>query len=83
MFQHLMKENLTYRVVMEDIKPDVFGVFLHFSIYTSLVSLSEMVAFTVGLYTDADAGINSNPRAKITVSAVSCPGYTRILIKSD
>ena len=54
MFQHLMKENLTYRVVMEDIEPDVFGVFLHFSIYTSLVSLSEMVAFTVGLYADAD-----------------------------
>ncbi len=48
-----MKENLTYRIVMEDIEPDVFGVFLHF-IYTSPVSLAEMVAFTVGLYEDAD-----------------------------
>ena len=54
MFQHLIKQNLTNRIVMEDIEPDVFGVFLHFSIYTSLVSLSEMVAFTVGLYEDAD-----------------------------
>jgi speckle-type POZ protein len=53
MFQHLMKENLTNRIVMEDIEPDVFGVLLPF-IYTSPVSLSEMDTFTVGLYADAD-----------------------------
>ena len=31
MFQHLMKENLTYRVVMEDIEPDVFGLAYSFT----------------------------------------------------
>ena len=53
MFKHPIKENLTNRVAIEDIEPDVFGVLLHF-IYTGRVSLAEMRKFAVGLYAAAD-----------------------------
>lgn len=53
MFEHPFKENLTNRVEIEDIEPDVFHVLLRF-IYTGQVSLAEMGTFAVGLYAAAD-----------------------------
>lgn len=53
MFAHQTSENLTNRVVIEDIEPDVFRVLLHF-IYTGRVSLAEMGKFAARLYTAAD-----------------------------
>lgn len=53
MFEYPTKENLTHRVVIEDVEPDVFQELLRF-IYTGRVSMGKMDKFAAKLHTAAD-----------------------------
>jgi speckle-type POZ protein len=53
MFKHPMKEQSTYQIEIEDIKPDVFQELLRF-IYTGRVSTATMETMAAGLFIAAD-----------------------------
>ncbi len=53
MFQHPTKENLTNRITIEDVKPEVFHELLHF-VYTGRVSSDKMESLAAGLFIAAD-----------------------------
>ena len=53
MFRHSTKENLTNRIEIEDMEPEVFQELLRF-IYTGRLSITTMEKLTVGLLMAAD-----------------------------
>lgn len=53
MFQHPTKENLTNRITIEDVEPEVFHELLRF-VYTGRVSSDKMESLAAGLFIAAD-----------------------------
>ena len=53
MFQHPTKENLTNRIVIEDIEPEVFDLLLRF-IYTGRVQFDKLETMAAALFISAD-----------------------------